>query len=171
MGNGPGNGDTLLFAAGQLLGQVVHSLTQSQQLQALLCPGGAVTLVTGQPQGILYVFQSAHHGDQRNGLENEADLRPAQPGTLPLVQTGDLLITEENRSVGGDIQRPQNVQQGGFAGAGTSLQDGQPTFGGLYIDALQRPEVSAAGLKAACDALCFDHVVHSINPLPASVPG
>ena len=51
-------------------------------------------------------------------LEHKAQMIPPEVGNVLFPDFGNVLIFQQHRAGGGLIQRRQNIQQGGFAGAG-----------------------------------------------------
>jgi hypothetical protein len=78
---GPGDGDTLLLAAGQLGRQVAQAAGQAHHGQRLLrarLPFGRPSVLRDQGRG--YVLGRGQGGDEVEGLEDEADGVGPDPG-------------------------------------------------------------------------------------------
>jgi len=134
LGDGPGDGDPLLFAAGELGREMVHAVLQLDQRQRRL-RGQRVGGDLGHQADVLARRQA---GYQVVELEHEADVVAAVPGQAGVVQGGQLLRTEEHPAVGRQVETAQDVQKGRLAAARRAQHHHQFAGIELHVDATQR---------------------------------
>lgn len=116
-GEGTGKGDTLLFAARQLAGEVMHAGLQAHTLQP--APGGlARVAVAAQVQRQHDVFQCGKIANQMEGLEDEGATLAAAGGPGVVVKLAEGLAGEDDFAVIGDVQSGEQAQQGGLPATG-----------------------------------------------------
>ena len=83
----PGDGDALLLAAGELRGQVVHPVVETDGAQRGLGPLASPPAPhPGVDEGELDVGEGGRAGDEVEALEDEADLAVADVGRLVVLQ-------------------------------------------------------------------------------------
>ncbi len=103
VGEGAGDRDPLLFAAGEFIGAVVGAgaeIDEAEEFLGALAAG--VEAGAGDAQGDLNVLGSGEEGKQAEGLEDEADLMPADLEEALLGRPGDVLAGEgDAAAVGG----------------------------------------------------------------------
>ena len=117
--DGPGGGAALLLSAGHLIGILVQTVPDAQQLRRLLHPVpdlGGRGAEDGQGQG--NVFKGGKGVQQIAVLEDEAQPLPAEAGEGPAPQAGQLLPIHLDGTGGGPVDGGDAVEQGGLAGAG-----------------------------------------------------
>ena len=111
---GPGDGDALLLAAGELGREVLRPLLQAHLLQNLpgvQCPGREL-------RRDLDVLERREIGDQVIELEHKAHVVSAVGGELAFIKGRDLLPVDSHAAIGEAVHPAQNVQEGGLPGAG-----------------------------------------------------
>ena len=111
---GPGDGDALLFAAGELGRKVLRPLFQThlfQHLPRIQGPGREL-------RRDLDVLQRREIRDQVIELEHKAHVVPTVGGELGFIKGRDLLPVDGHAAVGEAIHPAQNVQERGLPGAG-----------------------------------------------------
>src|SRR5262245_12996533 len=95
-----GNGHTLLLAAGQLSRQPLHTLTQADAAEGLLCPGhGLVTPNTINEQGDGDIFRCRQCRQKVEGLKHKTNMLTAIPGPVALAQMIDILTKDQTLAV------------------------------------------------------------------------
>ncbi len=123
VGEGAGDGDPLLLAAGEFagpLGRVVGEADEGQQqLDALLAFAG---VRAAQPQRDADVLGGAEDGDEAEGLEDEADVVAAQGEQALLVEAGEVAAVDVDPSPVGGVQAADDVEQGGLARSRAPLE-------------------------------------------------
>lgn len=138
VGEGTGDGDPLLLAAGQLagpLGGVVGEADEGQQqLDALLALAG---VRAAQPQRDADVLGRAEDGDEAEGLEDEADAVAAQGEQALLVEAGEVEAVDIDPSPVGGVLAADDVEQGGLAGSRAPLEGDELAARDLEGDAPQ----------------------------------
>ena len=121
VGEGAGDGDALLFAAGQFVGLVEHALGEADGFEQA---GGAEAAVAagdlGQDHGRLDVFHGIERGQEVEALEDEADAVAAVAHQLRLGSRAQFQTVHVDFAAGGAVQSADEVEQRGFAGAGRS---------------------------------------------------
>ena len=115
-GNRAGDGYTLLFAAGQLRGEVVHPLPQSDFAQRFPW----IEMVRADLRGELHVFERGKVRHQIVELEDEADIVAPVGHQFLFPQTRNIASADHYAAGCGGIHAAQNVQCRGFAGTGLS---------------------------------------------------
>ena len=104
----------MLLAAGELAGQIVQLLLQTQggdYLVHIILIYFAAVQLDGQDN----VLPHSEHRHQVKALEHEADLPAAEDGEGLVLQRENILAVYNNGAVGGPVQPAQHVEQGGFA--------------------------------------------------------
>ncbi len=119
VGEGAGDGDALLLAAGELVGFVVEAVVEAD-LGGEFGGDGAHLFVGGAAvvHGDGDVFADGELLDEVVGLEDEAEVAIAGGGEVVVVEGGDVLAAEEVVARGGLIEAAEDVEEGGFAAAG-----------------------------------------------------
>lgn len=115
---GAGQGDALLFAAGQLARCAVLLTGQAQLVEQLAAggtglPGGPA----GQQGGEFDVVGDGEVGDQVEELEDDPDVVAAQFGPARLAVAVDLPSVEPEGAAVGAVQAAEEVEESGFAGS------------------------------------------------------
>ena len=118
-GQSPGNGHPLLLAAGELGREVVGPLCQTHLRENL----SRVQMILADLHRQLHILQSRQVGNQVIELENKADVIPAVGGELLFVIAGDVLPIQPHVALAHGIHAAQDVEDGGFAGAGGAHND------------------------------------------------
>ena len=118
---GAGDGDALFLSAGELARQMVGAVAQADEVQGggdLFAALGTAQL--GEQQRQFHIFGGGEHGDQVEGLEDEADVLVAPVGELGFVEAGDIHALHMAFAAGRAVHAGNDVEQGGLAGAGGS---------------------------------------------------
>lgn len=137
---GSGNGDPLLFAAGELRGEMVESFREAETLQQLggpfFCWG---QFAGGDKFGHRNIFEGGKVGEEVVELKDKADFLVSEPGQRLLgegvlcLPEQELLVEHDLTAVGG-VEGAEQVQQGCFA-ASRGTDDGHHlTFANRQID-------------------------------------
>ena len=141
----PGHGCPLLLAAGHLIGvlfqQVGDAQLSRQRHQALLHLAG---LLTREHQGQVDVVLQGEGVQQVEVLEHKAQVVPAEGRHLRLPDFTQLLAVQLHQAPGGLIQRRQDIQKGGLAGARLSHDGHILPFLHMEGDIFQRLHLGAA---------------------------
>ncbi|GAA3157065.1 hypothetical protein GCM10017687_88850 [Streptomyces echinatus] len=139
VGQGPGDGDPLLLAAGQLAGPLGRVAGESHEGEQQFDPFLALARVgAAQPQRHADVLRGTEDGDEPEGLEDEADPVPAQPQQLALAQLAEAEPVDLDPAPVGGVEAADDVQQCGLTGAGTSLEGDEFAAGHLEGHPAQR---------------------------------
>ena len=123
---GAGDADALLFAAGELAGQVLGAGGEADAFE-----GGAGFGLVGHGVEVLGehdVLERREVGDQVELLEDEADLVGAEAVEFGGGHGGDVDAVDLELAGGGAVEAAEEVDEGGFAGAG-GAGDGDPLAG------------------------------------------
>ena len=116
---GAGDGDALLLAPAHLVGLVVLPVGQAEVFQEL--QGAAVRLVAGRFLDVgrqADVLQRRELGQEVVELEDEADGLVAEGRQFLFVEAEDVLPADAEGAGVRPVQRPEDVQERGFARAG-----------------------------------------------------
>ncbi len=167
VGQGPGNGDALLLAAGKLKRLMVVSIPQPHHLQQLHAFfHRSVVVHTGKNHRQGDVFQGCHHLDDVKCLENIADFAASQPSQFVGVQLSDVDLVDKNLAGSGFIQPSDHVKKGAFAGARRSHDGNIVPAGNFQVDSLEGLDIHLAKLEClgdigyTNDAAAFCHKVY-----------
>ena len=152
---GPGQGDTLLLTAGQLIGLAVSQVGNLHQLQGLVhlgldLPGGHFPGL----QAVGHVFPDGEVGENRVVLEHHAD--------VPLVggHVVDPLVTKVEVTALDGVEAGDHPQQRGFAAAGGAEEREEFALLNVQRNAVQRGKVAVA-LHGVLDNDSIAHMVSS----------
>ncbi len=119
VGEGAGDGDALLLAAGELRRLVEEAMAEFDPFEDA---GGFLVGVCVRHAGEDHregdIFKSSHHGDEIERLKNVPDLAGAQPGEFQGVELGDVDFVDEDFAGGRFVEAADRVEEGGLAGAG-----------------------------------------------------
>ena len=91
------------------------------------------------------VLLGGQRGQQVEGLEDEPDAGPAQPGQRLVAEPGQLAAADADRPRGGRVQAGQAVHERGLAGAGRAHDGVELAAGELGADAVERADRGRAG--------------------------
>lgn len=153
-GEGAGDGDALLLAAGELTGEVAAAVEQIDAAEGL--GGHLVPLVARESavgKGKLDIFEHIEVTDEIKALEDEANFAIADAGAAGWGQVGNIVAIEAVGSAGGRFEEADNGEQGGFAatgGAGDGKEfaglDGQMDSGeGVGFDFIGEEDLDDSG--------------------------
>jgi hypothetical protein len=144
----PGAGHPLLLTAGEL-GRAMRETVRDAQLLHQVAEPVAVGLGPGQVSGQGNVLGCGQGRDQVEGLEDEADLVPAQPGEPGVVEPADVLAAHERLPRRRPVQAGHAVHERRLAGARRAHHGGEPGPVDGDVDARQgvhRRLAAAVGL-------------------------
>src|SRR5690606_1250578 len=156
-GNCTGDGDALLFAAGELVGAVVGAPGEANKFQGPPGAFGALAVaVAGDTQRELDVFVRRKQGQESERLEHEAELVPPEVGELFLGHGVDALAVDFDFAAGRAVEAADEVQERRLAGAGAA--DEREEFAGSdgHGDVADGPDVFPGKVKHARDVADFD---------------
>ena len=115
----PGNGNTLLLAAGKLVGAVPELITQAHLLQHLFGPGVALGAADARiHQRHLYVLHQVEPRQKIILLEDKAQHFVADRSQLVAAHLAHIPAVEPVSAMGRHVQTADDVHAGGLAGAG-----------------------------------------------------
>jgi hypothetical protein len=118
IGQGSGDGDALLLTDGELTGQMVEMVGQAHVGEQIDGPGAIVTGAKGQ--GEFDVLESGEGLEQIEGLEDVADVSGAESVEAGFGEGGEIGLMEDDGAGVGADDSGDEVEEGGFAGAGGS---------------------------------------------------
>jgi len=143
--HGPCDGDALLFAAGKLTWPMSSAFAQTDFFQGF--PGPFVDIrFTGVHERQADVFQRGFPGKEIEGLKDEADALVAGEGQLPVPVAGCIFTIKEVAAFARVIEASEDVEQGGFAGAGGAHDGDEFTTLHGEIDIVKRVDLKDAVL-------------------------
>jgi hypothetical protein len=115
-GEGAGDGDALLLAAGELARALFRVAGEADDVEhegdAFLALAG---VHPGDAEGDADVLGGGQDGDQAEGLEDERDAGAAQLHPLGLGHGGDVLAGDVDGAAVGPVEAADDVEQGGLA--------------------------------------------------------
>ena len=156
-GQGAGDGDALLLAAGELGGIGVRLVGKSHHVQKFQRPlFGFGRGDTGDLHGEADVFEAGALHEQIELLEDHAD-GPAHLQKRPGGQGGHVLAVDDHMAGGGLLQQVDAPDQRGFAGAAHAhdAEDVPGLDGEAHI--LQGVKLTLAGGEGFGQVFEFDH--------------
>ncbi len=116
----PGQGRTLLFTAREFAHLVTRSMVQFHLLQQMVGRSfHFFFLPAGNQSGHHYIFKSCKFGQQMMELKDEAHRAVAKVTEFLVSFPAQGSILKKEFSTIGTVKGPQNLQQGGLAGAGS----------------------------------------------------
>ena len=121
MDDGPRDGYPLTLAARKEVGTVAGARRKANIGEGF---GDTLTAFAGfhtlNQQWVLDIFASGKHGDEVEGLKDEADLLPAEERSLGRAELRSVSTVDEDVTAGGLIDAANEIEQGRFpAAAGT----------------------------------------------------
>jgi len=108
LGNGAGDCHSLLLAAGELGGKMIHALLQADDAERLLRAHG-IARDFGDQRHVLARGQARH---QIVELEHEADMVAAVERQFAVVEAGKLVVGEPDLAGGGAVEAADDVEKG-----------------------------------------------------------
>ena len=166
------NGDTLLLAAGKLVGLVLELIAQPYPLKR----GGRAALALSQGdarvhQRHLHVFQQAELGQQVILLEDEAQHLVADLGQLVLVHLAHIPAIEPIGARRGHVQAADDVHAGGFARAGLADDGHELAFVDLHGDMVGSLDRRVTHLVILAHVVKLNECTHYWPPPGPPPPG
>ena len=117
--HGAGHSGALLLAAGDLIGVLFQQLFDAQLLrQRQQPPVHLRILLSRQHQGKIDVILQRKGVQQVEILKHKAQVVPPESGHITGFYGGNVISFQQHLAGGGSVQGGQDVQKGGFAGAG-----------------------------------------------------
>ena len=136
---GPGDGQSLLLAAGHLAGETVLLVLQADQLQHIGDPLPDLLLLgADDTHGEGHIVIDGHIGDQAEVLEHDAD-GAAQIGDLSLADPLQRVAVHMDAALGGAQLTGDQLDDGGLAGAGGAHQEAEFAVFDLHGNTVQSP--------------------------------
>ena len=142
-GQGPGHGDALLLAAGELARPVVQAVGEADGADDLVEPLG-VGLAAGEVHREGDVLLGGEGGHQVERLEDEADPVAAQQGELLLREAAQVGVADEDLARGERVEAGDAVHQRGLAGARRAHDGGEGVGREVDGDAVEGPHLGVA---------------------------
>lgn len=133
-GEGAGDADALLFAAGKLGGIMSEAVGEADGGEL----GRGARGVTGD--GCEFerdgdIFERGHGGDEVKGLQDDADAAAARPGKAVFIERRKVSVGDEHAATIGALEASEDGHERGLAGARWT-EDGEAFPGGdLQADA------------------------------------
>ena len=141
LGDGAGDGDALLFAAGHLRREVVEAAAEPDEVEGLFGGHGGAGDLGDQGD----VFAGGKARNQVVELKDKADGVAAVLREGRLVGCAQIPAAVKQRARSGRVEPPNVVEQGGLAAAGRAEQDDEFAGMKIEIDAGQRGDRGFAG--------------------------
>jgi hypothetical protein len=114
-----------------------------------------VDVAAGDREGERDVLLRRQHGQQVEGLEDEADLLPAQLGQVLVVERRDLGAVDLNRARSRPVKPGEAVHEGGLPGSGRTHDRGElppPEADAHVVERMDRGlTVAEVLLELTCD--------------------
>jgi len=130
---GAGDGDALLFAAGELRGSGVGAVLDAHAFEEVLDAFPALGMGNAdQLEGEFDVFENGQGGEEVEELEDGADLGASESGETLGIELGELGGADANGSGVGAVDASEAIQEGGFATAGGSHEG--DAFAGVDVE-------------------------------------
>ncbi len=134
---GAGEGDALLFAAGELDGVMITAVGEADVVEEGFGAGGGISGEAGEFGGEEDVFFGGEGGDELIRLEDEAEFAGAEEGERVFTEAGDFIAVELDGAAGGGIEAGEEAEEGAFAGAGGAHDGNELALGNVEINTAQ----------------------------------
>jgi hypothetical protein len=155
VGDGTGDGDALLLAAGEFGGEVLGAVGEADAVEGGECGGGGV--FSGDGTGDADVFEGGEFGEEVEVLEDVSDVAVAEGGLLFAVECVDVGIGDEDAALLGAFEAGEGVEEGGFTGTAGAAEEDALAFGDVEVDAVEDLDGFAADGVAAVEVFGGDH--------------
>jgi acyl-CoA thioesterase-1 len=136
---------------------VVEPVTEADLLQEAHRPIPEPTGSSLEFQGYQDVLQGGEGGEEVEGLEDEAYVSGAKPGTLVLGKSEKVLPVQGDAAGGGFVQAGQEPQEGGLPAPGRAHHCYEGFGSHLQVDGAKDVEGSAAAGVCLMEAFGHDH--------------
>jgi hypothetical protein len=157
VGEGAGNGDALLFAAGEVVGFAMGFVAKTDEIEQVV---GAVFHFkfvenAGTAHGDLHILGGGEFLEEKMELEDETDLAIAEGGEFVFVPVGDFLPGDGDGAFIGAIEQAEEIEEGAFAAAGGS-HDGVDALGiEVQLDIVENVDLIFVLAEKAVNALAL----------------
>ena len=157
----PGDGDTLLLAAGKLVGPVVQTALDAQKVRQMVHQCGIERLaIVGNLVSKADVGVRGNRWQKIETLKHEADVGAAKLGAFGVGKLGEFDVLDAEGSGGRGSEAPEHVKKCRFAGArGTDDSD---EFARIYRerDFAESGNFKLAGAIGFAEVTGFDNGLH-----------
>ena len=154
---GTGDGAALLLAAGEFGWAMAAACGEADVFEGgLNAPSALGAIDFSEAEGELDVFRKGHAGKQIEGLEDHADGIAAVAGEFDGVDGGEVAAADVDGTGGGAVESGQEIEQGGFAGAGTAEQGDEFALADFEGDVVDGGDGGVAEVIVARDVLGLD---------------
>ena len=156
-GERAGDGDALLFAAGEFVGAMVGAPREPDDFEGVLRALDAFAVAeAGDAERELDVLLGGEQRQQPERLEDEAELVAAQLREVLFGHGVDAFAVEGDFAAGGAVEAGEDVEQRGLAGAGAANEGEHLAGGDGERDIADGPDLVGAAFEAAGDAARLD---------------
>ena len=135
---GAGDGDALLFAAGELRGTVAETMREANALERFANAGGALGAIDfGEAKREFDIFFEGHAREKVEGLEDHANGVATIAGEIERAKKSDVLAVGEDGAGSGAIETGDEIEQRGFSRAGGAEESEEFVVGdgeGEFVD-------------------------------------
>ena len=142
---GAGDGDALLFAAGEFRGPVMQPRAEADAIEQI--GGVGRVALAREPGGELDIFQRGEFGEKMVGLEHETDGEIAPRREFSPRPIVDRLATPAHDAGVGPLEPAEDLQQRALARAGRALDGVESAAGKLRVEPAQDLEVGVPEAK------------------------
>jgi hypothetical protein len=116
---GAGDGHALLFAAGEFGGAMAEAMREADTFKGFADARGTLGAIDfGEAKREFDIFLEGHARKEIEGLEDHADGGAAIAGEIEGRERGDIPAEGEDGAGGGAVESGDEIEEGGFAGAG-----------------------------------------------------
>ena len=155
-GKGAGEGDALLFAAGELDGVVIEAAGEADAVEEFAGAGAAAGIAAGEFHGEEHVFFGGEGGEEMVGLEDEADFAAAELGHGVFAEVRDVFAIEDDLTGGGRVESGEEAEEGAFAAAGGAHDGGKLAAGNFEVDAFEDFDAVGSGVDGLGESADLD---------------
>ncbi len=166
---GAGHRNSLALASGELIGEVIHAIAQSDQLQQFPGPLAPRCAAQATHHGNLHILSRRECGKQVVKLEDEADRTGAE--RVHIVQLGEVLSLNEDLARGGLIEGPDHVQEGAFSASARPHHRHEFARRHLEVNPVQRANLRTIAAIDARDVSDFDQPFTCVHHGPITSYG
>jgi hypothetical protein len=135
---GAGDGDALLFAAGEFRGAMAEAMRKADALEGFADASGAICAIDfGEAKWEFDIFFECHAREKVEGLKDHADGVAAVAGETERVERSDVLAVSEDGAGCRAVEAGDEIQERGFTGAGGAEETEEFVVGdgeGEFVD-------------------------------------
>ena len=160
---GPADCDSLFLTAGELSGNMVHPVGKSQTVEKFHCPVLAfLFLFSGYQCRSHDVLQSSEILQKKIGLENEANMKIPECGSVPVIKSSEIGSVAEDLAFRGAVQTTCNMQECAFSASAFSDYGCGLTLDNSQIDVAEDGYLTLTFFSGS-ESLCYGNELNRLH--------